>query len=192
MTSSVLCQIDLRGRGSKPQTLQEYGALREHMIQRGWVSLDDDFFIGNVTRRGCTFYGCLFNGHDLMELGQQKDCWRMQTIIGLDFDKCPIDPEVMINHFKDLGLDPWLAYRTFSDGDTEGRCYRLLWKVEPDLNAGYEHVRQYIKDLAVHAGGHADKHSMDPSRMWQGSRKGHIYYSPSAAKLDVNANLFNV
>lgn len=186
---SVLCQIDLRGRGSKPETLQEYGALREHMIQKGWVSLDDDFFIGGVTRRGCTFYGCLFNGHDLMELQEQKLCWRMQTIIGLDFDKCPIDPEVMVKHFQDEGLDPWLVYRTFSDGDTEGRCYRMLWKVEANLNKSYEDVRQYIKDLSVFAGGHADKRSMDPSRMWQGSTKGMIYFSPTAAKLDLNKEL---
>lgn len=183
--SNVLCQIDLRGRGSKPQTLQEYGKLRDYMIQKEWTTLGDDFFIGHVTRRGCTFYGCLFNGHDLMETGQQKLCWRMQTLVGLDFDKCPIEPKVMIDHFRYKGMDPWLAYRTFSDGDTEGRCYRLLWKVEPDLNITYEEVRQFIKNLGAKAMGHADKMSMDPSRMWQGSTKGTIYYSSNAAKLNM-------
>jgi hypothetical protein len=160
------------------------------MIQKGWTQLDDDFFIGNVTRRGCTFYGCLFNGQDLMDLQYQKLCWRMQTIIGLDFDKCPISPEVMIDHFRHLGYEPWLVYRTFSDGDTEGRCYRMLWKVEPDLNATYEQVSRYIKDFATFAGGHADKHSMDPSRMWQGSTKGMIYYCPTATKLNLLQELF--
>ena len=188
--SSVLCQIDLRGRNAKPSTLQEYGALREHMIQRGWTSLEDDFFVESVTRRGCTFYGCIFNGRDLMELQFQKFCWRMQTIVGLDFDKCPISPEVMIDHFKALGYEPWLVYRTFSDGVTEGRSYRMLWKVEPDLNATYESVSKFIKDFAVFAGGHADKHSMDPSRMWQGSTRGKLYYAPQAAKLDLQKELF--
>jgi hypothetical protein len=183
--NNVLCQIDLRGRGSKPQTLQEYGKLRDYMIQKDWTTLGDDFFIGHVTRRGCTFYGCLFNGHDLMETGQQKLCWRMQTMVGLDFDKCPIEPEVMLDLYRHRGMDPWLVYRTFSDGDTAGRCYRMLWKVEDDLNLGYEEVRQFIKDLGKLANGHADNKSMDPSRMWQGSTKGTIYYSANAAKLNM-------
>jgi hypothetical protein len=187
--TSVLCQIDLRGRTTKPTTLQEYGKMREHMIQRGWTSLDDDFFIGNVTRLGCPWYGCLFNGHDLMEVQQQKLCWRMQTMIALDFDKCPIDPMVMVQHFQDEGLDPWFAYGTFSDGTTEGRSYRLVWKVEANLNKSYEDVRQYIKNLAVFAGGHADKMSMDPSRLWQGSNSGMIYFSPLAAKLNLDKEL---
>ena len=97
---------------------------------------------------------------------------------------------VMIDHFKALGYEPWLVYSTFSDGVTEGRSYRMLWKVEPDLNATYEGVSKFIKDFAVFAGGHADKHSMDPSRMWQGSTKGMIYYCPDAAKLDLQQELF--
>jgi hypothetical protein len=187
MVNYVLCQIDLRGRKAKPTTIQEYGKMRDLMIQRKWTNIADSLFMGNVTLRGCPFYGSIFNGHDLLTEGEgrQKNCWRMQTIIGLDFDKCPIDPEVMVKHFTEEGYEPWIAYPTFSDGDTEGRCYRLLWKVETDLNIDYEGVRQFIKDFALLAGGHADKHSMDPSRLWQGSTKGTIYYSPSAAKLNL-------
>ena len=185
---NILCQIDLRGRDSKPQTIQEYGQLRDVMIQREWSSVDDEFFIENVTRRGCTFYGCLFNGHDLLTEanGHQKECWRMQTLVGLDFDKCSISPEVMVEHFINEGYEPWLAYCTFSDGVTEGRSYRLLWKVEANLNMTYEQVGKAIKSFATFAGGFADKHSMDPSRLWQGSDKGTVYYSSTAAKLDLS------
>ena len=188
--TSVLCQIDPSGRTAKPTTLQEYGKMRERMIQGGWVSLEDQLFIERVTRRGHPWYGCLFNGHDLMEVQQQKLCWRMQTMIALDFDKCPIDPMVMVQHFRDEGLDPWFAYGTFSDGTTEGRSYRLVWKVEANLNKTYEDVRQYIKNLAVFAGGHADKMSMDPSRLWQGSNSGMIYFGQSATTLDLNEDFF--
>jgi hypothetical protein len=182
---SVTCQIDLRGRGSKPATLPEYGALRDLIIQSEWVTLGDDFFIGHVTRRGCPFYGCLFNGRDLMETGSQKAVWRIQTIVGLDFDKCEIEPEVMLDHYRHRGYEPWLVYRTFSDGELPGRCYRMLWKVEPDLNMSYEDVSASIKSLARFSHGHADKKCHDPSRLWQGSTKGTIYYAANAAKLNM-------
>ena len=184
---SILCQIDRRGRLTKPETLQEYGKLRDHMIQRPWESLSDETFISLITGEGCTFYGCLFKGLDLMELQYQRLCWHTQTLIGVDFDKCEVTPEEMVKLYTELGYKPWLAYRTFSDGQHPGKSsYRLLWKVDVNLNVCYDETHSFIKAFAALAGkGVADKHSMDPSRMWQGSRKGFIHYDPESPLLNL-------
>ena len=192
MTPSLLCQIDKRGRKEKPQSMVEYGKLRDHVIQRPWESLSDDYFLNLVTERGCTFYGCLFKGLDLMELQFQKLCWHTQTAIGVDFDKCCIGPEEMVSHYSELGFTPWVAYRTFSDGKTPGKSsYRLLWKVDIDLNVTYEQTRDFIKKFAALAGkGLADKHSMDPSRMWQGSTKGCLHHHSDSKALNLLVSTF--
>ena len=187
---SVLCQLGAP-RFSKPQTIQEYGQLRDVMIQSPWVCVSDDRFIDLVARRGTPFYGCLFNGHDLLTEanGQQKNCWRQQTIVCLDFDKCEVNPIEMTTFYHASGKTPWFTYRTFSDGLTEGHSYRLVWRVEDDLNLTYDEVRASIKSLAAPVAGFADKHSMDASRLWQGSRKGVVYASNSVAKLDLRSLL---
>jgi hypothetical protein len=95
----------------------------------------------------------------------------------------------MVDHYRYKGYEPWLVYRTFSDGEVPGRCYRMLWKVEADLNMAYEEVSAFIKKMASYAKGHADKKCHDPSRLWQGSTKGTIYYSESAAKLNMRKGL---
>jgi hypothetical protein len=187
---SVLCQLG-KPRFSKPQTIQEYGKLRDVMIQSPWVSVDDNHFIDLVTRRGTPFYGCLFNGHDLLTEanGHQKECWRQQTLVCLDFDKCEVDPQVMTTLYWREGRAPWFTYRTFSDGVAANHSYRLVWKVEDDLNLSYEDVRLAIKRLASPTARYADKHSMDASRLWQGSRKGVVYANDGAAKLNLRSLL---
>jgi hypothetical protein len=188
--SSVLCHLG-KPRAAKPQTIQEYGQLRDVMIQSPWVSVSEELFIDLVTLNGSPFYGCLFNGHDLLTEanGQQKNCWRMQTLLGLDFDKVDISPGGMTRNFINRGLEPWLVYRTFSDGTNGKRSYRMLWQVERDLNLTYEEVGAAIKGFATNAGGLADKHSMDPSRLWQGSNRGKVYHSPNSAKLNLQKGL---
>jgi hypothetical protein len=183
---TILCQLG-KSRAAKPQTLQEYGQLRDVMIQSPWVALDDDKFIDLVANQGTPFYSCLFNGHDLLTEaeGHQKNCWRQQTMVALDFDKCPIGPEDMSNHFKYLGCEPWFTYRTFSDGEVEGRSYRLVWRVEDDLNVSYDEVRSFIKGFSTRANGLADKHSMDASRLWQGSTKGVVYRGKNPVTLNL-------
>ena len=187
---SVICQLGAP-RAAKPQTIQEYGKLRDVMIQSPWVSVSDDNFINLVARRGTPFYGCLFNGRDLLTEanGQQKNCWRQQTIVCLDFDKCEIDPIEMTTFYHAGGKTPWFTYRTFSDGASPGHSYRLVWKVEDDLNLTYDEVRVAIKKLASFSGDLADKHSMDASRLWQGSRNGVVYASGDVAKLDLRSLL---
>jgi len=176
--TKVLCQLG-KPRVAKPQTLQEYGQLRDVMIQSPWVYLDQEEFIDLVSNQGTPFYSCLFNGHDLLTEadGHQKNCWRQQTIVALDFDKCPVGPLTMSEHFTARGYEPWFTYRTFSDSETNLHySYRLVWRVEDDLNVSYDEVRQFIKGFAEkHANGFADKHSMDASRLWQGSTKGVVY-----------------
>jgi hypothetical protein len=186
--NKVLCQINSKGFTQKPQTLQEYGKLREKIIQTGWQALTEGEFIHKVTEKGYAFYGCLFNGHDLMETGREKECWRMQTLIGLDFDHCTVSPEEMAAFYAERGLDPWLVYGTFSDGTEvmEGkRSYRILWRVEPDLGATYTQVHEFIKGLAAMTP-HADKNAMTVTRMWQGSRSGPIIYDPTAPMLTIS------
>ena len=64
-----------------------------------------------------------------------------------------------------------------------------MWKVEDDLNLTYDEVRVAIKKLASFSGDLADKHSMDASRLWQGSRNGVVYASGDVAKLDLRSLL---
>jgi hypothetical protein len=183
---SVLCQINDVGFTSKPTDIRVMGKLRDKMIQRGWVQLPDYDFVRKVTQEGTAFYGCLFNGLDLMETGQQRLCWRMQTMIGVDFDHCPVSPEQMVQMYSCIGLDPWLAYPTFSDGVEAGlRSYRLLWKCEHDLNATYEQWAEKIKFMS-NLTGYGDPRARDCSRMWQGSLKGFSHYDVYAPLIGVN------
>ena len=75
------------------------------------------------------------------------------------------------------------------DGVADGHSYRLVWKVEDDLNLTYDEVRVAIKKLASFSGTHADKHSMDASRLWQGSRNGVVYANDGIAKLNLRSLL---
>lgn len=180
---TVLCQINDEGFKTKPTDIRFMGKLRDKMIQRGWVQLNDYEFVRKVTEEGFAFYGCLFNGRDLMETGQQRLCWRMQTMIGVDFDNCPVTPDDMVKVYSDLGLKPWLVYPTFSDGTKMGlRSYRVLWKCEPDLNTTYEQWWAAIKSLRD-VTPYGDKHASDCSRMWQGGLKGFTHYDASAPLL---------
>jgi len=185
---NLLCQINTKGFTRKPQTLQEYGQLRETIIQRGWASLAETDFVNKVTNQGYAFYGCIFQGHDLMESGREKECWRMQTMVGLDFDHCPVSPEEMASFYNEQGLDPWLVYGTFSDGteaDQGLRSYRIVWRVEADLNASYTKVHGFIKNLAAMTD-YADKHATTVTRMWQGSRSGAIVHDHTAPFLTIS------
>jgi hypothetical protein len=183
--NKVLCQINSKGFTQKPQTLQEYGKLREKIIQTGWQALTEGEFIHKVTEKGYAFYGCLFNGHDLMETGREKECWRMQTLIGLDFDHCTVSPEEMCAIYAEQGFDPWLSYETFSSRQNLGEfSYRILWRVEPNLNSSYDRVHSLIKRM----GGmtpYADKNAMTVTRLWQGSRSGPVHYDSTAPFLKV-------
>ncbi len=185
--NKLLCQINSKGFTRKPQTLQEYGKLREKIIQRGWAHMDENEFVDKVTNEGYAFYGCLFQGHDLMESGREKECWRVQTMVGLDFDHCPVSPEEMAATYNELGLDPWLVYGTFSDGteaDQGLRSYRIVWRVDVDHNTTYTQVHGFIKSLAALTG-YADKKATTVTRMWQGSRSGAIVHDHTAPFLTI-------
>ena len=183
---SVLCQINDIGFTNKPTDVRFMGKLRDKMIQRGWIQLPDYEFVRKVTEQGVAFYGCLFNGHDLMETGQQRLCWRMQTMIGVDFDHCPVSPEKMVETYTKAGFRPWLAYPTFSDGtEPNVRSYRVLWKCELDLNATYEQWADVIKSFATFTT-YGDPRARDCSRMWQGGLKGFSHYDANARVIGVN------
>ena len=87
-------------RTAKPETLQEYGKLREKMIQSPWVALSEVDFIDYVTQQGCPFYSALMQGRDLMELQYEKLVWRTQSLVGLDFDVCDIPGTDMVEWFR--------------------------------------------------------------------------------------------
>ena len=185
MTNNILCHLG-DPRTAKPETLQEYGKMRERMIQRDWVSLPEDTFIRMVTSVGCPFYGALLNGRDLMDLQYEKLCWRTQSLVGLDFDVCDVTSDEMVALFSDYGIRPWLSYRTFSDGSTPGKeSYRLLWRVDTDLNTSYEETARALKKLRNMSGDYADKHAANPTRLWQGTTKGFSHYDPSAPRLNI-------
>lgn len=185
--NSVVCHMG-DARQAKPQTLQEFGKLREQMIQRSWVCLSEQEFVTRVTEQGCPFYGALMNGGDLMELQFEKLCWRTQTLIGLDFDDTVFDTQTMTQWFaKICGIPPWLVYHTFSQKDNQPgqQSYRLLWRVEIDLNLKYDQVAAALKKLRSMSRDHADKHALNPTRMWQGCLTGPVHYDPKAPKLNI-------
>jgi len=175
--SKVLCQLNDEGFQTKPSDLKFYGKLREKMIQKPWSYVDEKDFVHKVSNEGYAFYGCLFDGHDLMETGRQRECWKAQTIIGVDIDKSATDPLAMAAVYAEAGLTPWLVYSTFSDGDNGKRSYRLLWKVEVDLRVTYEQWAYVIKALSTMTP-EGDPRACDCSRLWQGSRKGRVFYLP--------------
>ena len=181
-------------RTAKPKTMQEYGKLRERMILRPWVCMSEADFIHAVTCEGCPFHGALMNGIDLHEFGSELQCWRMQSIVGLDFDKCEVRGLDMVAHLQKKGLKPWLGYYTFSCSTSllEPQSYRILWRVENDLNLQYSQVATAIKVLNKSALLLGDKHALNPTRLWQGSNSGFFYWAESAAHLNVKQVLAEV
>jgi hypothetical protein len=187
MNNSVLCHLGAP-RTAKPETLAEYGKLRERMIQAPWAALSEVDFVNYVTQQGCPFYGALINGRDLMDLQYEKLCWRTQSLVGLDFDVCDIPAADMVGWLTHKGLRPWLGYFTFSNNPANaGESYRLLWRVDTDLNLSYDECSLAIKALAKRAGGHADRHAQNCTRLWQGTNSGFFHYAADANRLDLRS-----
>jgi hypothetical protein len=182
---NVLCHLGAP-RTAKPASLAEYGKLREKMIQGNWVSLSEVDFIRAVTEQGTPFYGALLNGRDLMELQYEKLCWRTQSLVGLDFDVCEVSGYDMANHFQYLGMKPWLGYFTFSnDPSNGGQSYRLLWRVDTDLNLTYDECARALKKMRALTNNLADPHANNPSRLWQGTRSGFFHYAHDGKRLNL-------
>ena len=183
--NSILCHLGAP-RIAKPDTLQEYGKLREQMIQRDWVSLSESDFVTSVTQKGTPFYGALLNGRDLMELQFEKLCWRTQSLVGLDFDVCKTSGWEMLLTFANMGLQPMLGYHTFSHNpDNGGESYRLLWRVDTNLSLTYDECARALKKMRLLSGNLADKHAVNPTRMWQGTNRGAFCYNPDGARLNL-------
>ncbi len=181
----IVCHLGLP-RTAKPASLAEYGKLREQMIQRDWVSLPEVDFVRAVTEQGCPFYSALMHGRDLMELQYEKLVWRTQSLVGLDFDVCQIGGEEMTMIFDSFGMKPWLGYYTFSnDPANGGQSYRLLWRVESDLNLSYAECASALKKMRLLSGNFADKHAANPTRMWQGSNSGFFHYAHDGKRLNL-------
>lgn len=181
--NKIVCHLG-DPRVAKPATLAEYGKLREKMIQRPWEAVSEVDFVHLVTELGCPFYGALLNGRDLMDLQFEKLCWRTQSLVGLDFDVCPVSGNDMAKHFQYLGLKPWLGYYTFSNDPSKGvQSYRLLWRVETDLNLSYDECARALKKMRAMSNNLADKHAANPTRMWQGSNNGFFHYDTNGERL---------
>lgn len=174
----ILCQINDVPFASKPTDNRFMGQLRDKMIQKPWDCLEESDFLQKVTS-GHAFYGCIFNGHDLLELseGRQRQCWRAQSIVAVDIDKTTADPQRMCYFYTDLGYIPWAAYTTFSDDPNGLRSYRIMWKVDVDHRVSYEQWRDVIRKLGD-LSGLGDKHAQDCSRMWQGSHNPLVWHVP--------------
>ena len=185
MTDSIVCHLGAP-RYSKPETLQEYGKLREKMIQKPWTCISERDFVTAVTQKGCPFYQALLNGGDLQELQFEKLVWRCQVMEGADFDKCEISALEMVQNFTRQGIQPWLAYNTFSHDDRSGlHNYRLLWRTTTDLNLTYEQSTQALKKIREMSGYLSDKHACNNTRMWQGTTRGACFHDEFAPRLDL-------
>jgi hypothetical protein len=92
----------------------------------------------------------------------------------------------MRKHFQYLGLQPWLVYPTFSNGTTPDRqSYRLLWRAECDINLTYDECSRALKELRSLSNNLADKHALNPTRMFQGSNAGFFHYDVNAKRLNL-------
>lgn len=183
--NKIVCHLG-NPRTAKPQSLAEYGKLREKMIQQPWEALPEHEFIRLVTEKGCPFYQALLQGRDLQEQQFEKLVWRTQTLAGLDFDVCDVTANDMVGWLTYKGLRPWLGYYTFSnDVANGGESYRLLWRVETDLNLTYDECSRALKELKKYSFNRADKHAMNPTRMWQGSNSGFFHYDSQANRLNL-------
>jgi hypothetical protein len=183
--NKIVCHLGAP-RTSKPASLSEYGKLREQIIQRPWESVSEVDFIRLVTEKGCPFYGGLCNGRDLMDLQYEKLVWRTQSLVGLDFDVCEIGAHEMKLIFDGLGLNPWLGYYTFSNDPAKGgESYRLLWRVDTDLNVSYDECALALKKMRLLSGNFADKHAANPTRMWQGTNSGFFHYDTNGKRLNL-------
>jgi hypothetical protein len=184
--NNVLCHLGAH-RTAKPQTLQEYGKLREQIIMSPWAYVPEVDFIKAVTEKGTPFYSCLFT-RDLMELGQEKLCWRQQVFAGADFDAVEVPILKMVETFSRLGITPHFSYHTFSHKPDNGtHNYRLVWRTATDLSLTYDQTFSALKKLRVLSGNLSDKNATSVSRMWQGSNSGVVTYAPDAKRLDLRA-----
>ena len=183
--SSILCHLG-QPRTAKPQSLQEYGRLREKMIQQPWACLSEKEFVTAVTQKGQPFYQALMQGGDLMELQFERLVWRTQSLVGLDFDVCEVGGWEMLLTFANMGLQPMLGYHTFShDPDNGGESYRLIWRVETDLNLTYDECAKALKKMRVLSGNLSDKNAANPTRMWQGTTRGAFCYNSESTRLNL-------
>lgn len=194
MANSVVCHLG-KPRTAKPETQHEYGQMRVRMIQSPWVALSEQDFLWAVTVRGCPFYTALMQGSDLMEFQSEKAVWRTQSFFGLDFDKCDIGSREAISLFENQGLEPWAAYHTFGNNPkvNGGESFRLLWRVEADLNLTYDECSAALKEMRRVSYGRADKYALNPTRLFQGTNFGTLYWDTHARKLDLKelAQRFN-
>ena len=184
--NSILCHLGAP-RTSKPQSLSEYGKLRERIILSPWAYIPEIDFIKAVTEKGQPFYSCLFT-RDLMELGQEKLCWRQQVFAGADFDAVDVSALEMVKRFSGMGLTPHFSYHTFShDPDSGMHNYRLVWKTETDLSLTYDQTFSALKKIRELSGNLSDGKATSVTRMWQGSNSGVVTYDPNAPRLDLRA-----
>lgn len=186
--SKVLCHLG-QPRTAKPATQHEYGIMRNQMIQSPWVALSDEEFIKRVTVEGSPFYGALMHGRDLMELQSETAVWRAQSLVGLDFDDCDISSREMVQIFTDQNLAPWVGYNTFSNdpAGNGGESYRLLWKVDIDLNLTYQECSQALKRMRALSRERSDKFSNNPTRLWQGTNSGCFFFNPRSKKVNLRS-----
>jgi len=183
--NSILCHLG-QPRNAKPQTLQEYGKLRERLIQKPWTSIPEVDFVDAVCNKGTPFYQALMNSRDLMELNFERLCWRLQVFAGADFDKCEVSALEMVRHFTSQGMKPFLAYNSFSHNPSEGlHNYRLLWRVTTDLNLSYDQSHTALKKIRELSGNLSDKAASNCTRLWQGTRSGAVHYDTNAPLLDL-------
>jgi hypothetical protein len=92
----------------------------------------------------------------------------------------------MRKHFQYLGLQPFLGYYTFSnDSANGGQSYRLLWRVDTDLNLSYDECARALKKMRALTNNLADKHANNPSRLWQGTNSGFFHYDTNGVRLNL-------
>jgi len=185
MSDSIVCHLG-EPRVAKPQSLQEYGKLREKLIQQPWTCISEIDFVTAVTQKGCPFYQGLMQSNDLQELQFERLVWRQQSLVGLDFDVCEVGGWEMLLTFANMGMQPMLGYHTFSHDPTNGgESYRLVWRVQTDLNLTYDECTRALKKMRVLSGNYADKMALNPTRLYQGTTRGAFCYNAESTKLNL-------
>ncbi len=150
-------------RMTKPSSLEEYDRIKAAALLANETQPLDLSFVTEVTTKGLPFYGYTQDA-----FGE----WKSQTLVGLDFDDCPLDPADTVRHYKRLGFNPWFAYTTF--GGTGN--YRIIFKC---AEGEWEESqwKSFIRIFSYFAGQCVDLAACNPRRFWQGVYgEGNLFY----------------
>lgn len=139
-------------------------------LQKPWAYVFDDCDVPTIARRiseGRAWRAGLYNSNTD---SFKKANVRRATILALDFDASPFEPEEIVEYAGSIGIMPTLWYYSYSQGVKEGNNFRVLWVLEEPIKpVQYETI--YANLLEAFSAYQPDRATKDASRLWFGTRQ---------------------